>query len=261
MGCRKQVIAVHPRCWERERQSPRRPLHYLPLLERKAGGLDHALPLKGWVLPGCFEALRRRLESEREDGTREYIRVLRLLEKHPPETVEAAVEKGLRMRACPANAIMSHLNTNANMSHPMTIGSSEPWERATFRLDGREAAAAARWPRRTSGPTGRCGSASEVGHECRAAHGAPGASPESVEVADDPAGIRPGGGESKASERTDYPTYLERLAERELIDRERRAAERRIQAARFPVTGTLDTFDFAAQPSINEPLVRQLVSG
>jgi DNA replication protein DnaC len=64
-----------------------------------------------------------------------------------------------------------------------------------------------------------------------------------------------------AQERTDYPTYLERLAERELIDRERRAAERRIKAARFPVTKTLDTFDFAAQPSINEPLVRQLVSG
>ena len=58
-----------------------------------------------------------------------------------------------------------------------------------------------------------------------------------------------------AQERTDYPTYLERLAERELIDRERRAAERRIQAARFPVTKTLDTFDFTAQPSINEPLV------
>ena len=64
-----------------------------------------------------------------------------------------------------------------------------------------------------------------------------------------------------AQERTDYPTYLERLAERELIDRERRAAERRIKAARFPVTKTLDTFDFAAQPSINEPLVRQLMAG
>ena len=58
-----------------------------------------------------------------------------------------------------------------------------------------------------------------------------------------------------------YPTYLERLAERELIDRERRAAERRIRGARFPVTKTLDTFDFTAQPSINEPLVRQLMTG
>lgn len=64
-----------------------------------------------------------------------------------------------------------------------------------------------------------------------------------------------------AQERTDYPTYLERLAERERIDRERRAAERRIRAARFPVTKTLDPFDFAAQPSINEPPVRQLMTG
>src|ERR1035441_6434277 len=38
-----------------------------------------------------------------------------------------------------------------------------------------------------------------------------------------------------SNERADYPTYLLRLCERELIDRERRAAERRIKAARFPV--------------------------
>lgn len=125
VGCRKQVIAVHPRCWERERQIFD-PLHYLPLLERKAGGLDHALPLEGWVLPGCFEALRRRLESEREDGTREYIRVLRLLERHPPAAVEAAVEKGLRMRAHTRDAVAQFL------------APPEPWEQTTFRLDGRE---------------------------------------------------------------------------------------------------------------------------
>jgi DNA replication protein DnaC len=32
---------------------------------------------------------------------------------------------------------------------------------------------------------------------------------------------------------------------------------RRVQAARFPVLKTLDTFDFAAQPSINQALVRE----
>lgn len=62
-------------------------------------------------------------------------------------------------------------------------------------------------------------------------------------------------------DRSDYPTYLLRLSERELLDREQRAAERRIKAARFPVIKTLDTFDFKAQPSINEPLVRELLSG
>jgi DNA replication protein DnaC len=62
-----------------------------------------------------------------------------------------------------------------------------------------------------------------------------------------------------AQERCDYPAFLLRLAERELLDRERRAAERRIRDARFPVIKTLDTFDFAAQPSINQALVRELV--
>lgn len=64
-----------------------------------------------------------------------------------------------------------------------------------------------------------------------------------------------------SEEGCDYQTYLLRLAERELIDREKRAAERRIKAARFPVIKTLDTFAFSAQPSINEALVRELASG
>jgi DNA replication protein DnaC len=62
-------------------------------------------------------------------------------------------------------------------------------------------------------------------------------------------------------ERADYPTYLLRLTERELLDRERRAAERRLKTAKFPVVKTIDTFDFKAQPSLNEPLVRELLRG
>jgi len=62
-------------------------------------------------------------------------------------------------------------------------------------------------------------------------------------------------------ERCDYPTYLLRLVERELLDRERRAAERRVKQARFPVVKTLDTFDFSAQPSINDALIRELMRG
>jgi DNA replication protein DnaC len=62
-------------------------------------------------------------------------------------------------------------------------------------------------------------------------------------------------------DRSDYATYLLRLAEREVIEREHRAAERRVKAAGFPVLKTLDTFDFAAQPSINQALVRELIGG
>jgi DNA replication protein DnaC len=55
--------------------------------------------------------------------------------------------------------------------------------------------------------------------------------------------------------------FLARLCERECLEREQRAAERRIRAAGFPIIKTLDTFDFAAQPSIKRSLVTQLIRG
>ena len=60
-------------------------------------------------------------------------------------------------------------------------------------------------------------------------------------------------------DRSDYQTFLLRLVEREMQGREIRARERRIKAAKFPVIKTLDTFDFKAQPSINQTLVRELM--
>jgi DNA replication protein DnaC len=60
-------------------------------------------------------------------------------------------------------------------------------------------------------------------------------------------------------DRSDYQTFLLRLVEREMQDREIRARERRIKAAKFPVMKTLDSFDFRAQPSINQTLVRELM--
>jgi DNA replication protein DnaC len=62
-------------------------------------------------------------------------------------------------------------------------------------------------------------------------------------------------------DRCDYADFLLRLVEREALDREKRAAERRVKAARFPLLKTLDTFDFTAQPSIPEKLVRELMGG
>ena len=66
---------------------------------------------------------------------------------------------------------------------------------------------------------------------------------------------------SCTKDRSDYVNFLLRLVEREALDRDQRAAERRVKNARFPVVKTLDTFDFSAQPSINEKLVRELMVG
>jgi transposase len=121
-------IATHERLWGKGGVSFE-PVHYLALLEHKPGALDHARPLEGWELPECFAVLRRRLEAteEREgDGTREYIRVLRLLEKHPLRAVSRAVEKALRAGALSRDAIAQFLVPQ------------EDWRATAFRLDGRE---------------------------------------------------------------------------------------------------------------------------
>ena len=52
--------------------------------------------------------------------------------------------------------------------------------------------------------------------------------------------------------------YLTRLAELELIDRERRMVERRIRQAKVSAVKSLDSFDFKAIPSLNKMLVLEL---
>jgi hypothetical protein len=121
-----ETIARHPRLWGKE-DVCFDPVHYLALLERKPGALDHARPLAGWELPPCFGVLRRRLEIERGgEGTREYIRVLRLLEKHDLEKLTRAVTKALRCGALTRDAIAQFLFPR------------DEWRERTFRLDGRE---------------------------------------------------------------------------------------------------------------------------
>jgi hypothetical protein len=55
-----------------------------------------------------------------------------------------------------------------------------------------------------------------------------------------------------AADNVDHLSYLLQLSELELLERERKAAERRLNAARFPVLKTLETFDFLARPSVNK---------
>jgi DNA replication protein DnaC len=64
-----------------------------------------------------------------------------------------------------------------------------------------------------------------------------------------------------AAEGVDHLRYLLRLAELELIERERRMVERRIREAHFPTVKSLDSFDFPAIPSLNKALVLELARG
>lgn len=121
-----ELIARHCRLWCKE-DVRFDPLHYLALLERKPGALDYARPLADWQLPECFQLLRRRLEAQLDGaGTREYIRVLRLLEHHSRHALTRAVGRGLRCGGLSRDAIAQFLIPQ------------EEWRQTTFSLDGRE---------------------------------------------------------------------------------------------------------------------------
>jgi transposase len=125
--CHKdKVVAEHRRSWSKEgilfdyR-------HYLPLLERKPGSLDHARPLTDLNLPECFDTLRRRLQAEEQkqgEGLREFIRVLRLLEDYPVARLREAVQKALLIHAHSREAVLQFLVPRFS------------WPNTTFLLDG-----------------------------------------------------------------------------------------------------------------------------
>jgi transposase len=127
--CHKdRVVAEHVRSWGKEGVffDYR---HYLPLLVRKPGSVDHARPLADLNLPECFETLRRRLqgmEKKQGEGLREFIRVLRLLEDYPMDRLRKAVEKTLVIHAHSREAVLQFLVPRFS------------WRNTTFLLDGRK---------------------------------------------------------------------------------------------------------------------------
>ena len=105
IACASEVIAKHPRSYERE-AVVFDPLHYLALLEQKTRALDQAAPLVGWQLPEGFAQLRRLLEARlKKHGSREYVQVLRLMENFAVEEVTYAVEQALRLGTISFDAV------------------------------------------------------------------------------------------------------------------------------------------------------------
>ena len=105
IGCAGDVIARHPRCYERE-DMVFDPVHYLSLLEKKINALDQAAPLAEWDLPPEFQTLRRLMEARMiKAGRREYVQVLRLLENFDLDEVHVAIKNALRMGAIGFDAV------------------------------------------------------------------------------------------------------------------------------------------------------------
>lgn len=67
--------------------------------------------------------------------------------------------------------------------------------------------------------------------------------------------------EQCAKEAATFEQFLPRLVELETMDRERRSTERRIKSAKFPVTKSLETYNFLAIPKLNKKRVVELARG
>ena len=103
--CGAEVIARHPRSYERE-DFVFNPLHYLALIEQKINALDQAAPLADWKLPEEFTTLRRLLEARMgKKGKREFVQVLRLMEVFRIDDVAAAVRDAIARGAIGFDAV------------------------------------------------------------------------------------------------------------------------------------------------------------
>jgi len=125
-----ETLAAHRRLWG-SGETAYEPRHYLPLLERKPGALDHCRPLQFLQLPECFALLRRRLESRNgHQGTKDYITVLRLLEKHPIRRVALAIEKALVTDAPSPDVVAIYLYPDRSTEHGTFLLAGRPQLRA-----------------------------------------------------------------------------------------------------------------------------------
>jgi hypothetical protein len=105
IACGAEVIACHPRSYERE-DFVFNPLHYLALLEQKTNALDQAAPLANWTLPDEFATMRRLLEARMgRRGKREFVQILRLMEVFTVGDVAAGVRDSIARGAIGFDAV------------------------------------------------------------------------------------------------------------------------------------------------------------
>lgn len=95
---RDQLLASHPRCYERE-QDIFDPLHYLPLLKQRPGAFDFAAPMRRWRKdwPECYHRMLRNLREKWPEGrgVQEFVRILQLHEQYSPTQMQEAIEQAL----------------------------------------------------------------------------------------------------------------------------------------------------------------------
>jgi hypothetical protein len=101
------VLARHPRLYGRDGEQLD-PLHYLDLLERKAGAFELARPIQQWekAWPPVYRQYLAALRQARPEGaTREFVRILQLHARYAQDVLTAALERALTLSCWSADSV------------------------------------------------------------------------------------------------------------------------------------------------------------
>ena len=102
-------MAIHPRSYGRGGEFLD-PEHYIPILRKKPGILDHGKPFQGKPWGKDFILLHKELEYRLNTaGTREFIEILLLVSYHGREAVTMAVADCVRKRLFSLEAVKAAL--------------------------------------------------------------------------------------------------------------------------------------------------------
>ncbi len=206
--------------------------------------MANAAPLAEWDLPEEFRTLRRLMEARMlKMGRREYVQVLRLLEVFDMDDLHAAVKKALQLGAVGFDAVKHLLLCQVEKRPPQARPRCLPLSAAGKCRDNLGC--------QLDGPDDGGGRMTEAPQILLAHH---------LKTLKLPTFLREYEKQARqcAAEGMDHVQFLTCLVELELIDRERRMVERRIKAAKFPATKSLDSFDFKAIPKLNKMQVLEL---
>ena len=103
-------VAVHERCHE-SGEFVLDPYHYIPLLEKKPGGIHNARPFKGEPWGEDLAWMRRELEYRYGgEGTKKWVNILLLFDQYPQDKVKRAVRLCVRRGAYSDEAVQGTLN-------------------------------------------------------------------------------------------------------------------------------------------------------
>lgn len=109
----ENIIASHPRCFERE-QDIFDPMHYLTLLEQRPGAFEHAKPVRYWrkKWPSSYEQLLNSLQESKPQGqgVREFIAILKLHQTYSAELVADAISSAVQHGLLSLDGVIYYLH-------------------------------------------------------------------------------------------------------------------------------------------------------